>query len=96
MDHAHRARPDCRTLISEAPTSYLRKFYFDTITFDADMLRHLTDKWDEDHVLLDTDYAYDMGEVDPVGLIESVPRLTRAEQDRIMGGIAARPLRIKE
>lgn len=95
MDHAHRARPDCHTVIKKAPTSYLRKFYFDTITFDRDMLRHLIDKWGEDHVLLGTDYPYDMGEVDPVGLIESVPRLGRAEKDRIMGGTAARLLGIK-
>ncbi|MBI3370840.1 MAG: amidohydrolase [Betaproteobacteria bacterium] len=95
MDHAHRARPDCHTVIKKAPTSYLRRFYFDTITFDRDMLRHLIDKWGEDHVLLGTDYPYDMGEEDPVGLIESVPRLGRAEKDRIMGGNAARLLGIK-
>ncbi len=95
MDHAHRARPDCHTVIRKAPSSYLRKFYFDTITFDRDMLRHLIDKWGDDHVLLGTDYPYDMGEVDPVGLIESVPRLARAEKDRIMGGNAARLLGIK-
>jgi aminocarboxymuconate-semialdehyde decarboxylase len=95
MDHAYRARPDCHTIIKKTPTSYLRKFYFDTITFDRDMLRHLIDKWGDEHVLLGTDYPYDMGEVDPVGLIESVARLGRAEKDRIMGGNAARLLGIK-
>jgi len=95
MDHAHGARPDCNTVIKKKPTSYLRKFYFDTITFDRDMLRHLIDKWGDDHVLLGTDYPYDMGEVDPVGLVESVARLGRAEKDRIMGGNAARLLGIK-
>ena len=34
MDHAHRARSDCRTVIKKAPSSYLKRFYFDTITFD--------------------------------------------------------------
>jgi len=96
MDHAHRARPDCHTVIKKAPSSYLKKFYFDTITFDRDMLRHLIDKWGEDHVLLGTDYPYDMGEVDPVGLIDSVARLNRADKDRIMGGNAARLLGIKK
>jgi aminocarboxymuconate-semialdehyde decarboxylase len=95
MDHAHRARPDCHTVIRKAPTSYLRKFYFDTITFDRDMLRNLIDKWGDDHVVLGTDYPFDMGEVDPVGLIESVARLNRAEKERIMGGNAARLLGIK-
>ena len=36
-----------------------------------------------------------MGAGDPVGLIESVPRLARAEKDRIMGRNAARLLKIK-
>lgn len=94
MDHAHRARPDCRTGISKAPSSYLRKFYFDTITFDARMLRHLIDQYGPDHVLLGTDYPYDMGEEDPVGLIGSVPRLSRADKERIMGTNSARLLKI--
>jgi aminocarboxymuconate-semialdehyde decarboxylase len=45
-------------------------------------------------VLLGTDYPYDMGEEDPVGLIGSVPRLKRTERDMIEGGNAARLLKI--
>jgi aminocarboxymuconate-semialdehyde decarboxylase len=95
MDHAHRARPDCHTLIKKAPSSYLRKFYFDTITFDPGMLGQLIDKYGADHVLLGTDYPYDMGEEDPVGLINSVPRLARDDKERIMGTNAARLLKIR-
>ncbi len=95
MDHAHRARPDCRTVIKKAPSGYLKKFYFDTITFDTQMLRHLIDKYGPEHVLLGTDYPYDMGEEDPVGLIGSVPRLNAADKEKIMGGNAARLLKIK-
>ena len=95
MDHAHRARPDCRTVIRKAPSSYLRKMYFDTITFDPRMLRHMIDQYGPAHVLLGTDYPYDMGEEDPVGLIASVPGLKRAERDMIEGGNAARLLKIK-
>jgi aminocarboxymuconate-semialdehyde decarboxylase len=94
MDHAHRARPDCRTVIRKAPSSYLRKMYFDTICFDPKMLRHMIDQYGAGHVLLGTDYPYDMGEEDPVGLIASVPRLKRAERAMIEGGNAARLLKI--
>ncbi|HET9650927.1 MAG TPA: amidohydrolase family protein, partial [Usitatibacter sp.] len=45
MDHAHRARPDCRTAIKRAPSSYLKKFYFDTITFEPRMLRQMIDQY---------------------------------------------------
>ena len=95
MDHAHRARADCHTVIKKAPSSYLKKFYFDTITFDTTMLRQLIDKWGAGHVVLGTDYPYDMGMEDPVGFIESVPGLSRADKDLIMGGTAAKLLKIR-
>ena len=94
MDHGWRARPDCRTVIKKPPTSYLKKFFFDTITFDPEMLGNLIDKFGAAQVLLGTDYPFDMGEEDPVGLINSVPRLPAAEKERIMGGNAARLLKI--
>ncbi len=95
MDHGWRARPDTKTVIKKKPTSYLEKFYFDTITFDTQMLRHLIDRWGPDHVLLGTDYPYDMGEEDPVGLISRVPGLKPAEREAIMGGTAARLLKLR-
>jgi aminocarboxymuconate-semialdehyde decarboxylase len=95
MDHAHRARPDCRTVIKKAPSHYLKKFYFDTITFDPAMLRQMVDQYGAGHVLLGTDYPYDMAEVDPLRLIGSVPKLTREAKERIQGGNAVRMLKIK-
>ncbi len=95
MDHAWRARPDCRTVIKKPPTSYLKKFFFDTIAFDLEILRNLIDKFGAAQVLLGTDYPFDMGEEDPVGLIDSVPRLKPAEKELIMGRTAARLLKIR-
>jgi len=95
MDHAHRARPDCRTAIRRAPSSYLKKMYFDTITFEPRMLRHLLDIYGAEHVVLGTDYPYDMADMDPVATIGKIPRITRAERDLIEGGNAARLLGIR-
>ena len=95
MDHGWRARPDCRTIIKKAPTTYLKKFFFDTITFDPEMLRNLIDKFGPQQVLLGTDYPFDMGEEDPVGFIDSVPRLSAADKQKIMGETAARLLKIR-
>ncbi len=95
MDHAWRARPDCRTIIKNPPSSYLEKFYFDSITFDPEMLQRLIDKFGADHVVLGTDYPYDMGEDDPLGLIKQVKRLPKTARDLIQGGNAARLLGIK-
>ena len=94
MDHAWRARADCRTVIKHPPSSYLEKFYFDTITFDPEMLKRLIDRFGADHVVLGTDYPYDMGEEDPLGLLAQVKRLPKASRDLIAGGNAARLLQI--
>jgi aminocarboxymuconate-semialdehyde decarboxylase len=95
MDHGHRARSDCRTVIKRPPSYYLAKMHFDTITFDPEMLRHMIDKYGPAHVLLGTDYPYDMGEEDPLGLIGSVRGLKRADRAMIEGGNAARLLKIR-
>src|SRR5438477_4763168 len=94
MDHAWRARPDCRTVIKKKPTSYLEKFYFDTITFDRAMLRHLVERYGADHVLLGTDYPYDMAMEHPVEFIGGAPGLSASQKNQIMGGNAARLLKI--
>ena len=95
MDHAWRARPDCRTVIKSKPSNYLKKIYFDTITFDPTMLRHLIDVYGADHILLGTDYPYDLGEVDPLGLINSVKKLTKEDRQKIQGLNAMKLLKIK-
>jgi aminocarboxymuconate-semialdehyde decarboxylase len=46
-----------------------------------------------DHVLLGTDYPFDMGPTDPLGFLADA-RLTEAEHALIVGGNAARLLRI--
>ena len=94
MDHAYRARPDCRVSIKRKPSSYLEKFYFDTITFDPGMLRQLVERFGADHVLLGTDYPYDMGVEDPVGFIDKTPGLSAAQKKQIQGTNAARLLKI--
>jgi aminocarboxymuconate-semialdehyde decarboxylase len=95
MDHAWRARPDASTVIKKKPSSYLKKFYFDTITFDTQVLDSLIERYGPRQVLLGSDYPYDMGEDNPVKLIKSVARLSEEEQNLIMGGNAARLLKIR-
>src|SRR5882672_8380603 len=94
MDHAYRARADTRGQMKRKPSSYLEKFYFDTITFDHGMLAHLTARYGADHVLLGTDSPYDMGMERPLEFIEGVKGLSRAEAAAIQGGNAARLLKI--
>jgi len=94
MDHAYKARPDTHGRMKRKPSSYLEKFYFDTITFDHGMLAHLIARFGADHVLLGTDYPYDMGMERPIEFIEGVKGLSKAEAAAIEGENAARLLKI--
>src|ERR1044071_7514517 len=94
MDHGWRARPDCRTVIKKKPSESLEKFYFDTITFDRTMLRQLVERYGVEHVLLGTDYPYDMGMEHPLDFIDGVKGLSQKEKQQIQGANAARLLKI--
>lgn len=94
FDHAYEAREDCREHITREPSSYLAQMYFDTMVFDPEMIGTLVRRWGADHVLLGTDYPYDMGETDPLGLLAKVEDLGDKERDLIAGGNAAKLLGI--
>jgi aminocarboxymuconate-semialdehyde decarboxylase len=94
MDHAYKARADTRGQMKRKPSAYLERFYFDTITFDHGMLAHLIARFGADHVLLGTDYPYDMGMERPLEFIGGVKGLSAAERAAIQGGNAARLLKI--
>ena len=95
MDHAWKARADCRTVIKKKPSTYLERFYFDTITFDSTMLRHMVQRYGAEHVVLGTDYPYDMGMEQPLEFIGGTSGITAADKARIMGGNAARLLKLR-
>ena len=95
MDHAWKARADARTVIQKKPSSYLEKIYFDTITHDAQILGNLVDRYGAQRILLGTDYPFDMGEDNPVKLIDSVGHLSAEDRKLIKGGSAMKLFKIK-
>jgi len=66
IDHAWGARADCQANLPKPPTHYLKKVYFDTVVFTAPQLRALIETFGADHVVLGTDYPYDMAEYEPI------------------------------
>lgn len=89
LDHAWRARPDCRRHIPRPPSHYLRRLYFDTLVFDPAQLRFLIETHGADHLCLGTDYPFDMSEPDPIGFHAELAEHDRAQ---VLGGTAARLL----
>ena len=71
IDHAWGARSDCRNDLPHPPTTYLKRVFFDSIVFTPHQLRYLIDQFGADHIMMGTDYPYDMAESDPVGHLAS-------------------------
>jgi aminocarboxymuconate-semialdehyde decarboxylase len=66
IDHAWGARSDCHTILPHPPTSYLKKIYFDTVVFTPHQLQALVRDFGVDHVVMGSDYPYDMADYDPI------------------------------
>ena len=79
MDHAYRAREDCRQHITREPSSYLRQVWLDTLVFDRDQLDSLVRTHGADRLCLGTDYPFDMAEPDPVGFHDQLDEPTKAK-----------------
>ncbi len=92
MDHAFRAREDCRQHITREPSSYLRQVWLDTLVFDKDELDSLVHTHGPDKLCLGTDYPFDMAEPDPVGFHD---RLDEGVKAKILGLNAAELLGLK-
>lgn len=95
MDHGYHARPDCRANLSEPPSTFIRKLYFDTMVFEPDQLSFLIEKYGADHILLGTDYPYDMGEDNPLDLISRAGGLSRDQHAAVCGLNAAKLLKLE-
>ncbi|MBT3765450.1 MAG: amidohydrolase [Rhodospirillaceae bacterium] len=94
MDHAFPLRPDCQTKISKLPGEYMQQLFFDTVVFEPDQLSHLINRYGSDHILLGTDFPYDMGETDPLGLVGKVDGLSEDDVASVCGLNAARLLKL--
>lgn len=94
LDRAYEMRPESRQRISAPPSTYLRKFYFDTITHSSLALSYLIELVGAEHVMLGSDYPFDMGYERPVEMVERLPGLSQADKRAILGGNAQRLLKI--
>jgi aminocarboxymuconate-semialdehyde decarboxylase len=91
-DHAYNERPDAHTM-SAAPSAYLRRIWFDSLTYSPAALRALIDQVGASQVVVGTDYPFDMGHYRIHELVAATPGLSTAEREAILGGTAERLLR---
>lgn len=71
----------------------VRRFLFDSVVHDGELLRDLVAAVGADRVLLGSDYPFDMADRDPVATVRAAG-LDEAAQAAVLGGNAARELRL--
>jgi aminocarboxymuconate-semialdehyde decarboxylase len=86
IDHAWGARSDCQANLPKPPTSYLKQVYVDTVVFTPHQLKALVDLFGVDHIIMGTDYPFDMLEYDPIGHINSVESFDDTTRAKLVGG----------
>jgi aminocarboxymuconate-semialdehyde decarboxylase len=96
-DHSCRVGPDqCNPQIQlkKRPTEYLRGMYFDTLVFTSEALRHLAAEVGTSQLVIGTDHPIPWNP-NPIDHILGTPGFTDEERAAILGGTAAKLLRIK-
>jgi aminocarboxymuconate-semialdehyde decarboxylase len=91
-DHGFGVRREPHAHVERPPRDYLRLLYVDTITHDYPALRYVIETMGADHVVLGSDFPFDMGYESPVGWLEGAPGLSAAEREQILGGTLQRLL----
>ena len=95
FDRGFQVRPATQQAkITRPPGTYFKQLYFDTITHSVDALRYLIQVVGADHILLGSDYPFDMGSDRPRDLVNQL-NLPSDQTQAILGATAARLLKIK-
>jgi aminocarboxymuconate-semialdehyde decarboxylase len=95
LRHAHSFQPIAQKRLKESPIDSLKRFYYDTVVHDAVLLQQLIDFVGDDHVVVGSDYPYDMGYMKPAELVKSL-NLSNESEAKVLGGNAARLMGIEQ
>jgi aminocarboxymuconate-semialdehyde decarboxylase len=95
LDHGCTAQPNfCKGPgPKKRPSEYLRQLYVDTMVFTPEGLRHLAVEVGPRHIVMGTDYGFPWV-TDPVGHVLATPGLSDSDKVAILGGTAAKLLRL--
>lgn len=87
LKHGYEVRNETKVNGAKSPEKYVHQLYFDSVVFMHKQLRFLVDWAGSDHVMLGTDYAFDMGEFAPVDFVNGAG-LSPGQTEAVLGGTA--------
>jgi aminocarboxymuconate-semialdehyde decarboxylase len=89
MDNGWRDFADCRVKIDKLPSVYLKRLYYDTVSFSPHTLKMVRDMVGADHMVMGSDYPHLLGRIDrAVPSIEEL-EISAQEKEQIFSGTAA-------
>jgi aminocarboxymuconate-semialdehyde decarboxylase len=92
LDNGYRAYPECRANIADLPSTYLKRLYYDTVSFHAPALQCALDTVGSDHLLLGSDAPHVIGDLPrAIRTVEALP-LDEGGREAILSGNAKRLL----
>ncbi len=83
IDHGFKVRPEPKVNISQPPSAYVRRLYFDSITHDPELIQFMCRRAGSDRVMLGSDYPFDMGIAHPLAFIDDA-KLSDKDRDNIL------------
>jgi len=92
MDNGFRDFAECRVNIDQLPSVYLKRLYYDTVSFSPAALTLARDLVGAGHLVMGSDYPHLLGSIDrAVSSIEALD-VPKADKERIFGGTARQVL----
>jgi aminocarboxymuconate-semialdehyde decarboxylase len=92
LERGYHIQDPATAKISKPPSEYVKLLYFDTITHSQMALEYLIENFGAEHVLLGSDYPYDMGDPEPVASLraarvgpERIEQIAHANACKLLG-----------
>jgi len=88
LDSGYRDFAECKAKIDQPPSTYLKKLYYDTVTFSSYNLRMARDLVGVDHMVMGSDYPHLLGSIErSVSSIQDLA-IPESEKQKIFSGTA--------
>ena len=93
FDRGFEVRGECKA-IARAPSEYLKRFTYDTISYDENIMLDLIKLVGIDRIMMGSDYCFDIAYDEPVKFVTGMKSLNDKERAQILWGNAARYLKL--
>jgi aminocarboxymuconate-semialdehyde decarboxylase len=80
MDNGYRDFPECRAKIDQLPSFYLKRLYYDTVSFSPHTLLMVRNMVGADHMVMGSDYPHLLGSIDRA--VSSIEGLDIREEEK--------------